>query len=341
MRLRIVTVGALGLLAGVPMAQAAPSYLQNPAVGYWFYQNKPPKPETILTIPPKNPSKPQKSSKPSKLKKKIPPCTTSATWTAKCGFVTPKSFSMQAKERHYLIRYMVMHPGAPKAVLNVQKYTKWVVNQALYAGNVWRYNMVNHPSLFPKATSPISEYGLDIAMKWQHFNHEAAWQAIRKFHGQLIVFTKANCDFCHAQTLPLMWFQKFTGMKVIDASLEGPCSGWFKGRCVPPSESTIPAEILHVKIVPSVYLHLPGKVWIRVSAGLTTGQTLESRLYNFFLSWRLGVEKHLKTYFHGLPMDLNPTQQPATSQQVLHVLFGPEQAHTAQGALATEEKQSQ
>lgn len=320
-----------------PLAYAIPVYEQNAGVGYWFYQHHPKAPKTLLTMTPK--TVPPKTSKPPLKKpvkpvKRIPPCTTAATWTQKCGFVTPDSFAMQAKERHVLIRYMAMHPGKPRAVLNVQRYTKWVVNQALYAGNVWRLNMVNHPSLFPKAQSPISEYGIDLSMDWKKFNHQAAWDAIRRFHGQLILFTKQNCQFCHAQVTPLIWFEQSTHFPVWDASIKGRCDTWFKKKCIPPKESRLPAEILHVKIVPSLFLHLPGKIWIRVSAGLTTGATLESRLYNFFLSWRLGVEKHLKTDLDGLPMDENPEQQPVTSSQVLKVLFGktPAPAQSGTGA---------
>lgn len=302
--------------------EATPLYDQNAGIGYWFYQQNPKAPKTLFTVEPKSKTTPQKTATkvPKKPKKR---CTSAKNWTRKCGFVTPNSFAMQAKERHELIQYMSMHPGKPDAVLNVQRYTKWVVNQALYAGNVWRLNMVNHPSLFPKAQSPISEYGIDLSMDWKHFDHQAAWEAIHKFHGQLILFTKQNCEFCHAQITPLMWFEQYTHFPIIDASIKGRCDSWFGKRCVPPKESILPAEILHVKVVPSMYLHLPGKIWIRVSAGLTTGQTLESRLYNFFLSWRLGVEHHLKTDLDGLPMDENPEQQPVTSSQVLHVLFGP------------------
>ncbi len=295
-----------------------PLYATSGAHGYWFYQQPPVKAKPVLMLPATAPAR--STAAPGKAK--LPACGTAKTWTRQCGFATPDSFAMQAKERHALIHYMVMHPGSKDAVLNVQKYTKWVVDQALYAGNVWNFNMVNHPSLTPKSTSPISEYGLRMAMDWTSFDKQAAWQAISKFHGQLVLFTKQNCDFCHAQIVPLMWFKEATHLPIWDASLQGRCSGWFGKYCVPPAESIKPAEILHVRIVPSLYLHLPGKVWIRVSAGLTTGATLESRLYNFFLSWRLGVQKHLQSTFHGLPMDLNPNQTPATSHQVLSVLFG-------------------
>jgi hypothetical protein len=315
------TLPLIALCSWSVFASAAPQYMQNAENGYWFYQNKPKPPQVVATItsPTSSTSSPAKPAK-----EKAHPCTSAATWKLQCGFVTPDSFRMQAEERHALIRYMVMHPGSNDAVLNVQRYTKWVVNQALYAGNVWRYNMVNHPSLFPKATNPISEYGLDMAMDWRNFDHQAAWAAIRKFHGQLVLFTRSDCDFCHAQVTPLLWFEQNTHLQVWDASLSGPCDSAFGKLCIPPSESTVPAEILHVKIVPSLYLHLPGKMWIRVSAGLTTGKTLEDRLYNFFLSWRLGVQKHLKNDIGGtgVPMDLNPEQKPMTSEQVLHVLFG-------------------
>ena len=68
-----------------------------------------------------------------------------------------------------------------------------------------------------------------------------------------------------------------------------------------------------------IYLYLPGDVWIRVSSGLTDAETIEERIYNLFISWRLAaVDKIHQTGKTGL--DLNPNDQPKNSQDLRKLL---------------------
>lgn len=307
------------------------------AQGYWFYLNPPaPVPQPQPPIPVKPPSP---SSKPK-------PCQHMDSWTAQCGFVTPNSFAMQSKERDALLQNMVMSPGDPASVLAVQQYTRWILHQSIYAARVWQHNRLQNPKqLDPSATSPISAFGLRLAMDVKATNRKTVWAAIRQFGGILIVFTKDDCDYCHAQTGPLQALAQDTGLTIWNASLKGPCLSAYVKYCMTPAKSTMPARILHVSLVPTVMLYLPQNVWIRVSAGLTDTQTIEARIYNLFISWKAAASGIAKQTGHtGLALDPNVT--PTDTQQLKALLMKPVRAESKSGTrlmkpIATESRREQ
>ena len=205
---------------------------------------------------------------------------------------------------------MVIHPGNPKAVKAVQRYTRWVVDQAIAATRMWQYNTVQDPNLSGTATAPISEYGLQLAFSTHALNKAAAWRAIRRFGGVLILFTKAGCPYCQGEVPPMKGFERDTGLTIWQASLQGPCDKAFARRCVPAAQSHLPARLLRVSLVPALFLYLPKNVWIRVYAGLTTTETAEDNLYNFFVAWREAALHKLKTSGAAPAMDFNPRHRP-------------------------------
>ena len=281
-------------------AQAFPgSNGENGASGYWFYAHRP-KAETYVPVPAPAPPKQLKPDT----------CAHPATWTPSCGFVIPHSFSFQSKERDALMHSMVMHPGNMRTVKAMQRYTRWVVDQAVEASRVWQYNTVQDPALNAAAHSPISAYGLQLAFSTHALNEAGAWKAIKRFHGVLILFTKSTCDYCAAEVPPMQGFERDTGLEIWQASLKGPCDPAFAKRCVPPAETRLPAQMLHVSVVPTLFLYLPKNVWIRVFAGLTTTQTTEDNLYNFFVAWREASVKQLKATGAGPAMDFDPRDRP-------------------------------
>lgn len=283
------------------------------AKGYWFYRTHPkaaPKFEPPMKRPPEKP---------------VPKrCQSETTWTAQCGFVLPSSFSMQSKERDALLRNMVMAPSNPDAVAAVQDYIHWILHQAFYAANVWRYNALKNPQKYDtRSTSPVSAIGLRLASDIKSDNEKEVWRTIRKMGGFIIVFTKASCDYCHRQAQPLWWLQKDTGLDVWDASIGGVClKRYAKTRCVSPAKSTLPARILKVSTVPTTVLYIPKGVWIRIGAGLTTTDVLEARLYNLFVSWKMAANNAaMQTARTGL--DLNPSDYPKDSQALKKILDMP------------------
>jgi len=295
-------------------ASPPPELVPPGAEGYWFYLNPPaPVPQPEPPVPLKPPATVGKAD----------PCQQEATWTAQCGFVTPSSFAMQSKERDALLQNMVMSPGDPASVLAVQQYTGWILHQSIYAARVWQYNKLQHPgSLDPAATAPISALGLRLALDVQGANRKTVWAAIREYGGFLVVFTKDDCDYCHAQDGPLQALASDTGLKLWNANLTGPCLKAFAKRCMDEKVSTMPARILHVSLVPTVFLYLPDNVWIRVSAGLTDTDSMESRIYNLFISWKAAASGVAKQTGHtGLALD--PDAAPKDSQELRQLLMTP------------------
>ncbi len=292
--------------------------------GYWFYKQKeaPPKvirvkpeekpkpkaPETIVEKPPEKP--------------KTDPCQDEETWTADCGFVTPKSFAMQSKERDALLQNMVMNPGNPDAVKAVQKYTQWIIQQSTYAAQVWQYNTIQDPSINAQAEAPISQFGLQMASSLQTGKRADVWAQIKEYGGFLVLFTKESCDYCHSQLYAVQLLARDTKLPLYDASLEGKCLDTFSGEfCVPPERSIPPAQVLQVKTVPSVFLYMPDNTWIRVSIGLTDTASMEERLYNFFIAWKIASTSGKQTGTTGLNLD--PSAQPQNSQELSKLLSTP------------------
>lgn len=303
--------------------------------GYWFYHDpSKDKPQEVITIqkkPKEDKTKPPETIIPTAPKD---PCQDESTWTSKCGFIMPKSFEFQSKERDALLHEMVMNPGNPDAVKAVQQYTRWIIHQSVYAAMVWKYNNLHDPKLNPQANAPISQFGLEMAKTLKKGDSQAVWSAIKQWGGFLVVFTKQSCDYCHKQLYPLQSIERDTGLDVYDASIEGACLDTFTGnKCLTPEQSTVPARILQVKTVPSVFLYLPNNIWIRVSMGLSTTDAMESRLYNFFLAWRLAATTGKQTGNTGLNLD--PDAMPETSEDLQKILMKPNKASPVTDAATT------
>ncbi len=308
------------------------------ARGYWFYlfqpiRHRPP----ALAIP--KPGHRRTANQKTR-------CRSEIAWAADCGFLRPKTFAFQSKERDALLHRMVMHPGNPKAVAAFQYYIRWVVDQSIYAAQVWQYNRLRNTKLNPDAYSPISRYGLQLAAGIQTRGRRAVWAALKRWGAFLVVFTKQSCEYCYAQAFPLEAVGADTGLTIYDASLQGKCLKAFSGpapanggqahgrpsrsasrprdnatsRCSPPARSIRPAQVLHVSVVPTVFLWLPKNLWIRVGAGLTTTDDIETRIYNFFVAWRTAAATGHETGHTGL--DLNPRDAPPTIGALRKILSG-------------------
>lgn len=320
---RTVAILCLALAAFAWQGARARALVPSGARGYWFYLLEH-LPQALAQAPAPKVTPPA-LARPSRTPKHPKRCAGESTWTPDCGFLTPKTFTFQAKERDALLHRMVMHPGDPKAVAAFQYYLRWVVNQAIYAARVWQYNRLQNADLNPDAYSPISQYGLQLAHSIETQGRAAVWKSVKQWGGFLVVFTKQGCEWCHAQAGPLQAVAADTGLAVYDASLQGGCLPAFSGkdkagapRCSPPSMSVRPAEALHVSVVPTVFLWLPKNLWLRVGVGLTTTDAIESRVYNFFVAWRVAASTGRATGATGL--DLDPHDRPPTIGDLRRIL---------------------
>lgn len=264
----------------------------SPERGWWFYQT-PPKPPKIVKPRLPVPSQPVSTQSAQPIKNLYKnPCKHASTWTVKCGFVNPgTSFSFQAKERDALMQDMVMNPQNPNAVMQFQKYNQWLTNEAIQVANMWYWNDTQHPSLDPQSTNPISEFGLQLAEKVKRNDQDDIFKYLRK-HGLFFYFSRQSCFYCHAMAPNVRDLQQDTGVPVEDMSLStSGCLPGFQGHCKTAPETIKPAEILHVKTVPALFLFVKPNTWIRIGTGVVDEHTLQARIVDFVAAYRTAILK--------------------------------------------------
>jgi hypothetical protein len=282
-------LGAFVLLPGVANAAS------NPEHGWWFYQSPPPKPAKPRTKKPVLPvtsTAPNPASAPAvSARPPAHPCHHAATWTTACGFVNPgHNFAFQAKERDALMDAMVMNPENPQAVLQFQKYNQWLVNEAVQVANMWYFNEIQHPGLNPQSTNPISTFGLQLAENVKRNTEDEIFGYLSK-HAILIDFSRQSCYYCHAMVPNDMAISRDTKIPIYDASLSttGCLPGFDQAQCLTAPATIKPAEILHVRIVPTLFLFVKPDTWIRVGTGVVDQATLESRIVDFVSAYRTAI----------------------------------------------------
>ena len=305
---------ATGLLllavAPCPPARASDgSRAHNPEKGWFFYQQNP-----QLRIPPKlllgAPGR--VSTKPAP-----PKCSAMRTWTAKCGFINPgKSFAFQAKERDALLQQMSMEPDNRAAVQAAQYYMRWVTNRAIQAADVWQYNVVQDPSLDPSVRMPFSQLGLQLMTDVKSARTKNIYAVLKQDKAFLVYFSRFNCNFCQAMDRILLYMRQDHGIAIWNTPIDGKCMPNFKNRCYPGRRAVFAAEALRVRIVPAVFLYVPGgspkrDLWMRVSTGLTDEKTLSGRIVSFFTAYRRALLEGVHNGIQGTPsVDFN--SQPAS-----------------------------
>ena len=293
--------------------------------GYWFYKEpkRPPKQPIILPT-----HKPKKDEPKFVMKKKKSDC--DKEWKLSCGFREPKSFAEQEKMRDALMQDAYMHPTDANKVKQMQKYIGWILKQSINASKLWKYNMIQDPSLDPSVQNPISTYGIKLAMEIRDSKKDMVWKTIKDFNGKIIMFSKDDCEFCHKQAQPFYWLKQNTGMVVHGASLKGDCPAGVVD-CLKGEKVTKAAQILGVKIVPAIYLYFPKNVWIKVSNGLITTEELQDRIYNFFIAWRSAVQKGMKeTNSGGLNAPLDILAKPKDMSEFKSLLMKPSSSKDSQ-----------
>lgn len=206
-------------------------------------------------------------------------CTNPDEWKPPCGFVDPRhSYAFQAKQRDALMRRMVMNPNSPKAVRAFQKYNLWVFNQAITAGEMWRWNMTQDPSLNPLARSPVSRLGLNLLRKERQGVQQQIFDEIRSAGGFFVWFTRSDCSYCHGMLGVIKMLEEDSGIPVYNASLDRQCMPGFADRCKTIEDTLVPARALNIEIVPDLMLYLPeDQKWIRLATGVVPLKVIKSR----------------------------------------------------------------
>ena len=294
----------LGVAAG-PHARASGGVrAHNPEKGWFFYQQAPQlriPPKLLVGAPGTLPTKPA-----------TPRCSEMRTWTAKCGFVNPgKSFAFQAKERDALLHQMSMEPDNRAAVQAAQYYMRWVTNRAIQAADVWQYNVVQDPSLDPSVHMPFSQLGLQLMTDVESARAKNIYTVLKQDKAFLVYFSRFNCNFCQAMDRILLYMRQDHGIAIWNTPIDGKCMPNFKNHCDPGRKAVLAAEALRVRIVPAVFLYVPGgspkrDLWMRVSTGLTDEKTLSGRIVSFFTAYRRALLEGVHNGIQGTPsVDFN------------------------------------
>lgn len=284
MRTSVRFLSALALVLGATTAQA------HTERGWWFYQTPPAKPKVVK--PKLVPQQAVAATAPTTSAAATDPCGHKDTWTSECGFVNPgRSFAFQAKERDALMQSMVMNPENPNAVLQFQKYNQWLANEAIQVANMWYFNEIQHPGLNPQSTHPISQFGLQLAESVKRNTTDQIFKYLAK-HAIFLDFTRQSCYYCHAMAPNVMSLSRKTNVPVWDASLSKTgCLPGFQDHCVTAPLTIKPAEILHVKEVPTLFLFIKPDTWIRVGTGVVDEATLRARIVDFVSAYRTAILK--------------------------------------------------
>ncbi|MHB1666121.1 conjugal transfer protein TraF [Thiomonas sp.] len=302
---------ALRLVLGTALLLPGTVAMASPERGWWFYQTPPaqkPKPKPVV---PAGAGSPAPAAAPAQTH--VHPCAHAGTWNASCGFVNPGSnFRFQAEERDQLMQTMVMNPQDPNAVLQFQRYNQWLVNKAIQVANMWYFNETQHPGLNPQSTAPISQFGLQLAEKVKRNDNDQIFRYLDK-HGMFFYFSRQSCFYCHAMAPNIVNLAKATRVQVEDMSLGSACIPGFENHCMTAAQTTKPAEILRVKIVPTLFLFVEPDTWIRVSTGVVDEATLQARVVDFVAAYRTAILKGVHNQSGLQPsVDFNPADNPAS-----------------------------
>lgn len=272
--------------APVPVAGSQPAGFQSsnpnctvmsPYECGWWWKMRPPEKQGPLPAPSRQPARPSE-------KLVEIDCTDPDQWQPPCGFVNPgNNYAFQSQQRDALMRYMVMRPNSPSAVRGFQRYNQWVFDRAIAIGRMWRWNMVQDPSLNPLKATPVSQFGMRLLLQQEAHQRTWIYQSLGDEGAFFVYFSRTDCDYCHAMQPIIERLAEKTNLAVYDASLDSRCMpGFSHDRCMTAPQTIRPARILNVRTVPALFLHLPDdNQWVRLSSGVAALSKLESRIRLF------------------------------------------------------------
>lgn len=271
MRPRFLLPLVLALFPGLGYANCQDPRADPVECGWWWKMTRPEPPEAKPAVPPP-PAQTTRN------------CQDPRQWAPPCGFINPGSdFAFQSRQRDALMQRMVMHPNNPAAVRGFQEYNKWVLNRAIAVGRMWRWNMVQDPSLNPTVSAPTSQFGLNLLKRERGSLQQRVYQIIGEAGGFFVWFTRSDCRYCHDMASIIDLVREDTGLPIYNASLDAACMPGFAGnQCMTGPATHKPAALLEVRTVPDLFLHLPkDQQWIRVATGVVTVPVITARIKLF------------------------------------------------------------
>lgn len=211
-------------------------------------------------------------------------CTDPEQWTVECGFTDPEGdFAFQSAQQEALLNHATMNPGDPQAVEGFQRYMRWAINQSITLARVWEWNMVQNQELNPRIHSPVSAFGLRAAAQVEQEHQQGVLAEIKEQGGFLVWFTRASCPYCHDMRETVLRIARTADLEAWNAALDGQCMEGFESLCRHGDQVIAAAQHLNVGAVPDLWLHLPqDDVWIRISSGIESVNTVVARMELFF-----------------------------------------------------------
>lgn len=284
---------------------------QNAEKGWFFYEKPPVKPPVVQPLPSTTTPPSQEAPKPNK-------CQSLETWSTDCGFVDPqKDFAFQEKQRDALMQNMIMSKNDPKAVEAFQYYMRWVMQRASDVANIWSYNMAQNPDLDPTLNAPVSAFGLRLMTEVEHGHQREIFKALQNEEGQLVYFSRSDCEFCHSMAATAKSVATKTGLPIWNASLDATCLPTLSKNCGTAPMTIAPAQALQVTTVPTLFLYVKPGTWIRLSTGVTDEVSITTRLASFFAAYRNALLKGVNNGYAGrAPVDFSGTDAEGTAAGV-------------------------
>lgn len=234
-------------------------------------------------------------------------CSDPEDWDSSCGFVNPdklppeEAFSFQSKQRDTLLQNMSVRPDSMDSVVNAQKYMNWVIDKAMLLADMYSFSSVQNPDLDPNADHSASSFAQSLIAARDLDNKKVFWTAMKSWDAEIVLFTRASCDFCSQQADNLRGVQIDSGLPLLEIALEDSCVADYAHNCVKGEQAIAAAKQFGVKTVPTTMIYVPNKksgkaedgLWLRVSNGYSTGATISNRIYTYLNAWHSAAVKGL------------------------------------------------
>lgn len=183
-----------------------------------------------------------------------------------------------------------MSPHDTDVATEYLKYVRWAIDSVVTGMDVWEYVQVQNPELNPLVDKPISSFGLRMLAREQKTDREGIYQTLKDEGAFFVFFTRTDCRYCHDMLGPVYDLGKQSGLTVYNLSLDDQCMPSFEDRCITREGAVdeddplqaladLSAQVLAIETVPDLFLYLgESDVWIRISTGITTTETMHARI---------------------------------------------------------------
>lgn len=184
-------------------------------------------------------------------------------------------FEAMQKRLEELKRIAVMNPTEAhmKAYMTYQRY---VMDKSAVFADTWQRLVWKTPELdYSLSGRPTNSFAIDVFDGQIRGKQADAIRALAKTHG-LFFFFRSDCPYCHRFAPVLKRFEQEYGLTVFPISLDG---GGLPDYPSALSDNGIAAN-LNVKVVPAVFLAIPGSREITpIGYGLMAATELAERIY--------------------------------------------------------------